>query len=727
MQTNRLHLNFRRYWVNDRINYSIRVLIALVGVVLPCWYYNSNNEVTPLVLGVIAAALAETDDNLMGRIKALTLTLLCFLIASVSIEVLFPYPILFALGLFASTFGFIMLGSMGPRYASIAFASLLLAVYTMLGADHSVNLWYQPMLLLGGAFWYGCLSLTWHILWPNQPVQRSLANVFSEFADYLDHKSQLFEPVADLVPQPLRLKAASQNARVVNALNTAKATLLHRARRGQPNTTGDRFLTIYFMAQDIHERASSSHYRYQDLAANFNRSDVLFRFQRLLRSQAVACRDISTALAMGKSYTHDEKSLKALNELQDSLQYLHDQNKPEWKMLLIQLDFLFNNLATVERQLMNINNPDATHTEEENDIQLSDNEAHGVKELAKRISVQFNTDSMLFRHAIRMAIALTIGYGCIQVLDLQRGYWILLTTLFVCQPNYSATRQKLRQRVIGTIAGILAGIPLLYLFPGQEGQLVLMVVAGVLFFSFRMVKYGWATAFITLLVLFCFNQLGEGYAVILPRLGDTLIGCLLAVLAVTFILPDWESKRLHKAMSGAINANKDYLAQIIGQYRIGKRDSLSYRISRRDAHNTDAHLNTAISNMLAEPERYQIDANESFRFLTLNHAMLSYISALGAHRTQLDDDKTHQLVSEAHRIIHTHLECLAAQLAGNACQQAPALDVDLDQRLGQWRDEDCTSVRMVLQQLHLIHRMLPEMHKLADQLAPQVKKQEVTA
>ncbi len=110
---------------------------------------------------------------------------------------------------------------------------------------------------------------------------------------------------------------------------------------------------------------------------------MLFRFQRLLRSQAVACRDISTALAMGKSYTHDEKSLKALNELQDSLQYLHDQNKPGGKMLLIQLDFLFNNLATVERQLMNINNPDATHTEEENDIQLSDNEAHGVKELAK--------------------------------------------------------------------------------------------------------------------------------------------------------------------------------------------------------------------------------------------------------------------------------------------------------------------------------------------------------
>ncbi len=84
-------------------------------------------------------------------------------------------------------------------------------------------------------------------------------------------------------------------------------------------------------------------------------------------------------------------------------------------------------------------------------------------------------------------------------------------------------------------------------------------------------------------------------------------------------------------------------------------------------------------------------------------------------------------MSEAHRIIHTHLECLAAHQAGNACQQAPAPDVDLDQRLGQWRDEDWHPVRMVLQQLHLIHRMLPEMHKLVDQLAPEVKKQEVTA
>ncbi|MCV6022196.1 FUSC family protein, partial [Escherichia coli] len=85
--------------------------------------------------------------------------------------------------------------------------------------------------------------------------------------------------------------------------------------------------------------------------------------------------------------------------------------------------------------------------------------------------------------------------GIIQLFDIDRGYWILLTTLFVCQPNYSATRQKLTARVIGTLAGLLIGVPLLTFFPSQESQLVFIVVSGVMFFAFRMNNYGYATGF----------------------------------------------------------------------------------------------------------------------------------------------------------------------------------------------------------------------------------------
>ncbi|USD43946.1 TIGR01666 family membrane protein [Vibrio sp. SCSIO 43135] len=709
----------RLYWANKTINYSILIVITLLGVVVPAWYYQLNTLIIPLILGVIAAALAESDDSFTGRLKSLIITLICFGIASFSIEFLFSTPILFALGLFASTFGFIMLGAIGPRYASIAFGSLLIAIYAMLGAHESTNLWFQPLMLLTGASWYYFMSMIWHMFWPMQPVQQSLANVFLQLANYLESKSNLFHPVSDLVPQPHRIAEAKLNAATVTALNLCKATLLTRSKRGHIDGASDRFLNIYFLAQDIHERVSSSHYRYQELAQNFQRSDVMFRFKYLLETQAKACREIAYSIRLGKEYQHTEDSIMALDELQLSLEHLQHHRSSEIRGSLAQLDYLFNNLATVEKLLNNVNNPDVHRLEE--DV-LDDTDAHTLKAMWQRIRANFSKDSMLFRHAVRMSIALTAGYGIIQGFDIERGYWILLTTLFVCQPNYSATRQKLTARVLGTIAGLLIGVPLLTFFPSQESQLFLIVFSGVMFFAFRINNYGFATAFITLLVLFCFNQLGEGYAVVLPRLADTLVGCALAVAAVVFIMPDWQSKRLHKVMAEAIDANKTYLGQIIGQYRIGKKDSLTYRISRRHAHNNDANLTAAISSMLAEPGRYRTAVDESFRFLTLNHALLSYISALGAHRTRIEDESTHQLVLDTHRVIHKHLEVLHTQLHDHCgdCDTSDFSDPALEQRLSEWRDDDDTSARMVLQQLHLIYRMLPELHSLASKFAVRV-------
>ncbi|MGF1908502.1 YccS family putative transporter [Vibrio kasasachensis] len=708
----------RLYWANKTFNYSLLILTTLLGVVVPTWHFQLNSLIMPLILGVMAAALAESDDSFTGRIKSVTLTLICFAIASLSIEVLFVQPPLFAVGLFFSTFCFIMLGSIGPRYASIAFGSLLIAIYTMLGAHESTNIWFQPLLLLTGAMWYFFMSMIWHMFWPMQPVQQSLSNVFISLADYLDAKSELFHPICYLNPQPYRIREANLNAATVSALNQCKSTLLSRSKRGHIDGASDRFLSIYFLAQDIHERVSSSHYRYQELASNFGRSDVLFRFKHLIEIQSKACREIATAIRLGNTFQYDD-SIMALDELQSAITYLQQQNNPQWRLLLAQLNYLFNNLATVDKQLSNINNPDVNRLEEG---VLDDTDAHTPKVMWQRIKANLNRDSMLFRHAVRMSVALTIGYGIIQLFDIERGYWILLTTLFVCQPNYSATKLKLVARVVGTIAGLLIGAPLLAMLPSQESQLLFIVVSGVAFFAFRLNNYGYATGFITLLVLFCFNQLGEGFDVVLPRLADTLVGCALAVAAVTFIFPDWQSKRLHKVMAEAVKANKDYLAQIIGQYRIGKNDSLAYRIARRNAHNQDANLSSAISAMLVEPGKYHSAVDESFRLLTLNHALLSYISAMGAHRQRIENETTHQLVLKSHRVIHRHLDVLYTQLHDRS-PESDTSDIDepaLEARLAEWREEDDSSARLVLQQLYLVYRMLPELHSLASKCAVRV-------
>ncbi|WP_407702407.1 YccS family putative transporter [Vibrio algarum] len=716
--------NIRQLWVNPAINHGLLILITLLGVTIPCWYFELQETATPLILGVIAAALAESDDNFKGRIKAQVLTVLCFVIATFSIEILFDHPVLFAIGLFSSSIGFIMVGAIGPRYAKIAFGSLLIAIYTMLGAHSSTNLWLQPLLLLTGAIWYFFSSTVWYSIAPLRPVQQSLATVFEQLSYYFDAKKTLFHPISNLTPQPYRIHEAKLNVEIVVALNNFKQIILSRSNRGIVDGPSDRFLKIYFLAQDIHERISSSHYRYQDLGSTFIHSDIMFRFKHLIDLQARACSKIAFCINSGVVYEHGEDSNQALEEIQRSIKYLEDQNNTSWKPLLEQLNYLFSNLSTIEKLLSNISNPDAINRE--NDDILDDTDAHSLKEMWLRVRSNLNPSSLLFRHAIRLSIALTLGYGIIQMFDIERGYWILLTTLFVCQPNYSATRQKLVSRVIGTLIGLFVGVILLSLFPSMLSQLIIIVLSCVAFFVFRVNNYSYATAFITILVLFCFNQLGEGFAVIMPRLTDTLIGCLLAVGAVTYILPDWQSRRLHNVMAESISANKLYLAQIIGQYRLGKQNDLTYRIARRRAHNQTSLLSSAITNMLVEPGKHRSSVDDSFRFLTLNHALLSYISALGAHRQRISEQSTHLLILEAHREIHGLLEALYVQLHNDTQSQInEQIYSDIETKLSAWRQDEEGSARMVLQQLHLIYRMLPELQSLANKLAKRNRKDAV--
>lgn len=144
--------------------------------------------------------------------------------------------------------------------------------------------------------------------------------------------------------------------------------------------------------------------------------------------------------------------------------------------------------------------------------------------------------------------------------------------------------------------GVAIGLPVLLLVPSIEGQLVLIVLTGVLFFAFRNVQYAHATMFITLLVLLCFNLLGEGFEVALPRIIDTLIGCAIAWAAVSFIWPDWKFRNLPRVLDRAMNANCRYLDAILEQYHQGRDNRLAYRVARRDAYNRDAELASVVSN-----------------------------------------------------------------------------------------------------------------------------------
>ncbi|MBR7216265.1 TIGR01666 family membrane protein [Pseudomonas sp. B2021] len=712
--------SMRRLWALDKFSYSVRVFIALTGSMALCWYQDEMTLLIPLFLGIIASALAETDDSWQGRLNALAVTLVCFSIAALSVELLFPYPWIFAIALALASFGLTMLGALGERYGAIASATLILSVYTMIGVDQRggavTDFWHEPLLLVAGAAWYGALSVLWQALFSNQPVQQSLARLFRELGRYLKLKSSLFEPIRQLDVEARRLELAQQNGRVVAALNAAKEIILHRVGNGRPGSKVSRYLKLYFLAQDIHERASSSHYPYNALTEAFFHSDVLFRCQRLLRQQGKACQTLAESIQLRQPFIYDDSFAQALGDLNASLEHLRIQSNPAWRGLLRSLRALAANLSTLDRLLGDASNPDALA--DATDSNLLDRAPRNLKEMWTRLRTQLTPTSLLFRHALRLSLALTVGYATLHAIHASQGYWIILTTLFVCQPSYGATRRKLGQRIIGTAIGLTVAWALFDLFPNPVVQSMFAIAAGLVFFINRTTRYTLATAAITLMVLFCFNQVGDGYGLFLPRLFDTLLGSLIAGLAVFLFLPDWQGRRLNKVLANTLTCNSIYLRQIMQQYAAGKSDDLAYRLARRNAHNADAALSTTLANMLMEPGHFRKEADVGFRFLVLSHTLLSYLSGLGAHRdTQLPTDVREHLIEGAGNSLAASIDEIATGLAN---KHSIAIQSDAEEALAaeleQMPDEIDEGQRLVQTQLALICRQLGPLRTLAAHL-----------
>lgn len=698
---------------NTTLMYNVRMLIAFTGTAFVPYLLNYQLATIPLTLGVVAAAISDIDDRFSVRIQNLIYTYIGFFITAASVQLLFPYPIAFAIGLIASCIGWILLGSLGRRYATIAYGCLVISVYSMLGV-HLFEQWYmQPALLVAGAAWYGLLSTISFLLFPVRKVQDQLAASYTALGSFLFAKSNLFD--VDMTTssyQQSMIDIAMENGKLVAIFNDLRMSLLTRLKgdRGQKDTR--RSLQYYFVAQDIHERADSAHIDYQKLAKVFQHSDILFRFQRILSIQGKACQDLAQSILSRTRYTHNKRFKHSFENLRLSLEKLREDGHYD-QVRVNALFALYQNLKSIDAQLQNLETErnlqkiDAEHAES----QLKDDDLKGWNDIMVRVKQHLTPESVLFRHAVRLSIVLFIGYLFIQMTNIAYGYWILLTALFVCQPNFNATKRRLYLRIIGTLIGIIVGLAIIYFIPSIEGQLVMLILSGVLFLELRSKQYAQATAFITILALINFNLDGSAFAAGLPRFIDTVIGCALAWFGVSFIWPDWKFRRLPRSIQRSLQAQCKYLAEVVEQYHQGRNNALNYRVVRRTAHNTDAEVASLISTIATEPN---IDVNkksQAFEFLCLSHTFLSYIAALGAHREQIQDQQVLSLLDQA-------LDDIQGALLRDEVPDLSAQNLmqTIRERLGRNDDNDPKSL-IILQQLSLMLSVLTRLSMLKQSLS----------
>lgn len=698
---------------NTTFMYNLRMIIAFAGTAFVPYFMGHQLATIPLTLGVVAAGLSDIDDRFSVRIMNLIYTYIGFFITAVSIYFLFPYPVLFALGLIVSCIGLILLGSLGRRYATISYGCLVISVYSMLGVGLFNNWYSQALLLVTGAAWYGLISTISFLLFPVRQVQDKLSQCYSSLGDFLFAKSNLFD--VDMTPssyQQSMIELSLENGKLVGIFNEMKTALLTRLKgdRGQKDTR--RSLQYYFVAQDIHERADSAHIDYQKLVKIFEHSDILFRFQRVLSIQAKACKDLSHSILHRETYQHNKRFKHTFANLRLSLDKLRSEQQYD-QVWVNALFSLYQNLKSIDAQLRNVETERHIKFDKSKHIenQLKDDDLKGWDDIVIRIKQHLTPESVLFRHAIRVSMVLLIGYIFVQVTNIEYGYWILLTALFVSQPNFNATKRRLRLRIVGTLVGIILGYAILYFIPSIEGQLLLLVFSGVLFFELRSKQYAQATAFITILALINFNLDGMGFEAALPRMIDTLIGCALAWFGVSFIFPDWKFRRLPRTIQRSLTAQCEYLAEVIQQYKNGRNNGLKYRVVRRAANNNDADVASLISTLATEPDFDPVQKSLAFEFLCLNHTLLSYIAALGAHREKISDQEVLQLLDQS-------LDDIQGALLKDEVPDLTAQNMlhTIRQRLSQNNEDDQKSL-IVLQQLSLMLSILNQLSRLKQSLS----------
>lgn len=664
----------------------------------------------PFVLGIIAGGLVDLDNRLTGRLKNIIASVALFTLSSLTAQSTLGTGLPFILAMTLMTFGFTILGAVGLKYRTFAFGALAVATYTTLTYTPETYWLTNPFMILCGTVLYSTAILLFQIILPHRPVQESVANAYEALGSYLEAKADFFDPDEAEWIGNRHIDLAMSNTGVITAFNQCRSALFYRLRGKHRHPRTAKMLRYYFAAQDIHERISSAHVDYQEMSEKFKNTDIIFRIHRLLEMQGQACRNAAQALRAGKDYTYSKRLGRAIEGCRQSLRLLSDGNdNPDIR----HLGRLLDNLGSVDQQFRQLqHNGLQVENDRMGDTRIAAIETGSLKNTWQTIRPQLNLESGVFRHAVRLSLVVAAACTIVEALNLNLnlGYWILLTALFVCQPNYTATKSRVRQRIAGTVLGVIVGSLVPYFTPSVETKLWIVVVSTTLFFMTRTYKYSFSTFFITIQALTSLSLAGlDVYAAMPVRIIDTIIGASLAWAAVSYLWPDWKYLTLERTAALAVCSNGAYLEKITERLKSGETgDDVEYRATRRRAHEHTAALSSTLSDMSSEPAKFADSLQPGFTLLKTGYALTGYISALGAYRSEMHEECSPDFTAQFH---------LAAEHTAHIFQHLPDMEPDrFDAELDSLRSElDNLRVQSVGAQSHIL---LQQLQLIARQLEP---------
>ncbi|MGH8888617.1 MAG: FUSC family protein [Acidothermaceae bacterium] len=257
---------------------------------------------------------------------------------------------------------------------------------------------------------------------------------------------------------------------------------------------------------------------------------------------------------------------------------------------------------------------------------------HGAEIVQQQMRANLTPRSDAFRHAVRLAVVVTIATALAHAIDLGRGYWLVLTAVLVLRPEFSITFTRGVARAVGTLIGVgLATIAAVLFHP--HGWALVPFVAVFVWLSGMLFNASYAVYSIAITGVVVFLLAGlDTHPVTdgLDRLFATAIGSALALLSYV-AFPTWGRRPASAAIAELAAATHRYVVLVLHSYIDSPpptSDSLSSqgRAVRLARTNTEA----ALARSLADPTRRRLDAQLNAEILAALRRL-----AIAAHTLRL--------------------------------------------------------------------------------------------
>ncbi|MEE4485043.1 YccS/YhfK family putative transporter [Serratia ficaria] len=465
-------------------------------------------------------------------------------------------------------------GEISPLHARLLPAALVAAIFSLSMAG-TVPIWQAPLLYVIGTAWYGLFTWFWFKLWKEQPMRESLSQLYLELADYCEAKYSLLTQHTD--PQTALPPLLVRQQKVMDLIG-----LLYQQLNFLPHASNleqKRLLRTFQVALDLQEHITVSLHQPEEVQKLVEQSQA----EAIIRRNAQVIAGRLRVVAHDILYHQHSQRFNMTHELAalEKVAAQHADNPVG--------QFCYYHFSRIAR-LLRTQRPLYRR-----DLMANQSRLPFWPALASYLSFRSNA----LRNAARLGVTLALGSSLRMMFNLPKPYWILLTIMLVSQNGYNATRVRIQHRALGTLAGLMIAAGLLRLQLPEAETLSIMLAITLLAYLVSRKNYGLAVIGFTVTAVYTLQLLAlNGSHFLVPRLVDTLIGCVLVFGGTIWLWPQWQSGLLRKNAHQALE-NDQRALRLMLEEREPDPAALAYaRMQVNQAHNA---LFTSLNQAMQEP------------------------------------------------------------------------------------------------------------------------------